>query len=344
VPLQIAAKMAESAAVRPEPSPEHWSTHALTFGARDTSTQERTPGQLRSLWRREDLPSSPTAQRAAWRTPWLSPHLVKPAPLALVLQTRSFWRSPGWRQVVRRVTAGGVTLGGWMTLVWMGAALLMGFRDDQLRTILFTLVTAGAVVWHAPRLLLLRGPVQRLRQLMRFDRASALPAPITSGAWQRVRGQVLDGPTFESATGKPCVVAYYIGDRAGPAVPPQEQPQGEAHATTFRLILPSREVVRVLIEHARFLTRPVAVDAPFLKGEPLAVLPLTTRTGAGARAQILHEELIAPGDHIELLGCFHRTLDRAGSAGSRTPAVETIVTGEARRPLLLRALRAESLR
>jgi hypothetical protein len=321
--------MAEWAAVRPEPSPEHWSPHALTFGTRDTSTQERTPGQLRSLWRREDLTSSPTARRAAWRMR-LSPHLVKPAPNALVLQTRSFWRSPGWRQVVRRVTAGGTTL------LWMGTPLLMGF-DDQLRTILLTLVAAGAVVWHAPRLLLLRGPVQRLRQLMRFDRASALPAPITSGGWQRVRGQVLEGPTFESATGKPCVVAYYIGDRAGPAVPPEEQPQGEAHATTFRVILPSREVVRVLIEHARFLPRAVAVAAPFLNREPLAVLPLTTRTGAGARAQILHEELIAPGDHIELLGCFHRTLDRGGSAGSRTPAVETIVTGEARRPLLLRS-------
>jgi hypothetical protein len=328
--------MAEWAAVRPEPSPDHWSPHALTFDARETSTQERTPGQLRSLWRREDLISSPTARRAAWRMR-LSPHLVKPAPNALVLQTRSFWRSPGWRQVVRRVTAGGTTL------LWMGTPLLMGF-DDQLRTILLTLVAAGAVVWHAPRLLLLRGPVQRLRQLMRFDRASALPAPITSGGWQRVRGQVLEGPTFESATGKPCVVAYYIGDRAGPAVPPEEQPQGEAHATSFRVILPSREVVRVLIEHARFLPRPVAVDAPFLDGEPLAVLPLTTRTGAGARAQILHEELIAPGDHIELLGCFHRTLDRGGSAGSRTPAVETIVTGDARRPLLLRGARAESLR
>jgi hypothetical protein len=228
----------------------------------------------------------------------------------------------------------------------MSAPLAFYGQNPLWRALFIGLLATGLLAVQIPRLAHLSRHFTRLRHALRFERAplAALPLPATPGGWIRVRGQVLDGPTFDSATGQPCVLASYVGGRTALIFTQAHRQQGEVHATSFRVVLPSREVVRVLVEHARFLSRPVVVNAAFLQADPLAVLPLTTRTGARAWTRILHQELIAPGDHIELLGCFHRTLDRAGSAGSRTPAVETIVTGDARRPLLLRTADPESLR
>jgi hypothetical protein len=189
----------------------------------------------------------------------------------------------------------------------------------------------------------LPGYAQRLLDEARFGRAPLddLSGPLGTGTWRRVRGVVLEGSTFASATGHPCVVAAYLGHRftRGEQNQAAVAVREEIHATSFRIMLPSRAVVAVRVEHARFLPRPRSAEHSLFARGSLAAYRLATRAGEPAEAHVRHQELVLPGDPVEVLGCFHRALARGGSPGSRTPALETVASGDGPRPLLLRAPR-----
>lgn len=150
-----------------------------------------------------------------------------------------------------------------------------------------------------------RAARRRLRQTQVVSGSLATVA----GGSIRVRGWVLEGPGFASASGRErCVLACYAGlvggrrDLAG---------QVEVHAMPSCLLLVGDHVIEVALDGARYLEHPPGM------------------------APRVHEQTIAVGDEVEVLGNLVRTIDQA-TGGYRTPLVKLVLAGDDRRPLLVR--------
>jgi hypothetical protein len=222
--------------------------------------------------------------------------------------------------------------------VWRGAAIGKLVAVSLLALVgvcIFTLVAgpSGSVLallgmlWLSPWLALTAGSRlprkvrtcrevlrHRLRQRaarrrLRHTQVVAGSLATAAGRWIRVRGRVLEGPGFVSASGRDrCVLACYAGLVGGRESP---EAQAEVHAMPSCLLLVGDDIIEVALEDARYLEH------------RLRVVPR------------VHEQTIAVGDEVEVLGNLVRTIDQGGG-GYRTPGLKLVLGGDDRRPLLLR--------
>ncbi len=165
----------------------------------------------------------------------------------------------------------------------------------------------------------LRHRLRRAADGCRLGRTSALTGSLTgaltgstaatAGGSLRLRGRVLAGPGFVSASGRVgCVLACYAGLVRG-----RESREGwtEVHALPRCRLLVGEDVVELALDGARYLERHLSP------------------------VRQLHEQTIAEGDEVEVLGSLARTVDPDGG-GYRTPGLKLVLAGDDRRPLLLR--------
>jgi hypothetical protein len=159
---------------------------------------------------------------------------------------------------------------------------------------------------------------RRRRVALRWLRHTPLLAgpPSSAGAgWQRVRGRVLDGTGFVSVGGRRgCVLARYVGLVGGPG---NREPRAEVHAWPSCRLLVGEEVVEVELTRARYVERPVGVDP--------------SRAEASG---VQHEQTVAAGDEIEVLGYVVPQIDQS-TGGYRTPGLKLVMRGDGHRPLVL---------
>jgi len=130
------------------------------------------------------------------------------------------------------------------------------------------------------------------------------------GRWIRVRGQVVAGAGFTSASGRANVVlASYLGcvggifNRGGRA-----RAGWELHGVDFQLALESGEPVTVRVAHATLLGRPARFPGSLATQRPLASRRLD-RAERGRRdqvASVYDERVLAPGDWVEVTGLVRR--------------------------------------
>jgi hypothetical protein len=297
--------------------------------------RELSPAERRASWRGIAEPPPPQVQRAAWRRRWRTSFLVEPTAPAQVLEALRF----PWAADVRERRLGLLSLVHPLAFTALCLALLPWLSPARIFLLLplTTLVGTMLARWPRPRFAITRRARAR-RHLVRA-RPADVADQVVPGQWRRVRGTVLPGTTFPSVSGRPCVLAYYVGERSERVrerdpfdvnATPRGQGSGqeELHALDFRMVLASGEVIDVCVQGARFLPAPPPAEVA-MRGAAALTTPV---------ARVLHEQLVVPGDQLEVLGCFGRALDRAGSAGSRTPRVGTVLRSEGRQALLLRAL------
>jgi hypothetical protein len=146
----------------------------------------------------------------------------------------------------------------------------------------------------------------------RLRGAEVVPGSLgtVAGRCVHVRGRVLEGPGFVSASGRQnCVLACYAG-----LVGSRENREGQAevHAVAACLLLVGEDIVEVALARARYLERRLRVVA---------------RPG-------LDEQTIAVGDEVDVVGNLVRTIDQ-DVGGYRTPGLKLLMGGDDGRPLVL---------
>jgi hypothetical protein len=254
------------------------------------------------------LTPSPGQQAVAGRG---RPGLVAVPEGALLLDARPVWRRGATVKVVV------VSL---LMLLAIGVFTLLGGSSA------LVLVLLG-MLWLSPWLALTAGSrlsrkasrcceLVRHRLRRRAARRRLRHTPVVAGslaraagACIRVRGRVLAGPSFMSASGREnCVLACYAGLLAGQD---DLEARAEVHAVPSCRLIAGEVLLEVALDGARYLER------------PLRLLPR------------LHEQTIAVGDEVEVLGRLVRAIDPEGG-GYRTPGLKLVLGGDDRRPLLIR--------
>jgi hypothetical protein len=163
-------------------------------------------------------------------------------------------------------------------------------------------------------------------------------AQTREGQWVRVRGQILPGPTFTSAGGKPRVVlACYVGTLASLRPSLGGDRRWELHGIDFNIAAVGGERVRVRVAGARFLGRPSVVPVEWFERRPLASRN-TDRRGIEV-ASVYGEDVVAVGDEIEVLGFLRREIDPAAEAGFRGSPLTLVLGARQRWSLLIRRAR-----
>jgi hypothetical protein len=132
-----------------------------------------------------------------------------------------------------------------------------------------------------------------------------------AGGWVRVRGRVLEGPGFVSASGRAdCVLACYSGWVG------RDQPEARAEVQVVSscLVLVGAEVVEVALDGAVFVEQSLRLSS---------------------RRQ---EQTIAVGDEIQAVGYLLRVIDQQGrqqGGGYRRPGFKLLLRGSDGRPVIL---------
>jgi len=157
--------------------------------------------------------------------------------------------------------------------------------------------------------------------------------------WIRVRGQVVAGAGFTSASGRANVVlAAYLGcvggilNRGGRA-----RVGWELHGVDFDLALESGEHATVRVDHATLLERPARFPASLATQRPLVSRRLD-RAERGRRdqvASVYDERVLAPGDWVEVIGLVRREVDPAVEAGPRGVRLRSLLVSTASRRVLI---------
>jgi hypothetical protein len=262
-------------------------------------------------------PGVRTAAARTRRRPRSRAALVEAPQGTLLLDRGPAWRKGSlWTLLVRA----------WQVLFILGVLALVAGPAGSM-------VAFVGVLWLSPWLGLLAADsrlVQRIRtgrQLLRRGRLRRAAhrrlrgMPLRVGAlgppgagWRRVRGRVLDGAGFASAGGRQgCVLAHYAGlvGEAG-----DREPQVELHAVPSFLLVVGDEIVEVALADARYVERPVSVEV-----------------ARGADA-VQHEQTVAAGDEIEVLGYLGRQIDQSTGA-YRTPGLKLVMGGDGQQPLVV---------
>lgn len=195
--------------------------------------------------------------------------------------------------------------------------------------------SAAVTTWLA-----LRPRAARALAWIKLKRAPAIRALREQPAesWVRFSGRVLEGGGFRSASGiDGCVLAHYVG-HAGHPLDPDAQSLIETHAIAFQILGPNREVFHVAIDHAHFIARPIPLDGRLHDHAALASRPITTRGNLPSSAVVRHEQVLRPGDEVEIMGQLHRDVDPTAAGGYRAPALRHVLRGTPRRKLQIRAV------
>jgi hypothetical protein len=155
-----------------------------------------------------------------------------------------------------------------------------------------------------------------------------------------VRGTVLPAPGFTSATGaRGAIVASYLGSVGSV----REAVHGarscwELQAVDFSLGLDGGGEVAVRVAGGTLLGRPAAAPAGLGRARPLSARSLA----GGAVAAVYREQVIAPGDVVEVSGVLSSEIDAAADAadaGARGARLRRRVASDPRSPLVIHFVR-----
>jgi hypothetical protein len=223
--------------------------------------------------------------------------------------------------------------GGWaLSLVERGMPAALPLLDSLALT-----VGAAAVAR------LTFGELHRTRDA-RALAAAPIGLDLREGARTRLRGEVEliaavtpEEPAPPHAPGWSAALAFYVGriGAFGSLFTRFVRPMTELRGRNFRLVLPTGARVLVDVTHARYLSDHPLIAEPRFRGRPL-----WTRVEdeeKGVVVFVYAEDLVGPGDTIDVLGVLTREVDPAGAAASdRGARLGMRIAGTAERPLLLR--------
>ena len=296
------------------------------------------PGpDIRFPWRNPPRTAPTTTTRFPWRRPRPELALVADAAPAVLLERHRVrharplphWLAWGLVPLTAVSTFAFVTAPV-PVLSALGEAVLWGW-------IALALVRRQAR--PAERWLPSRNRLQRLWAAVRLRWATPSEVDdVGPGDWVRVRGRVVEGPSFTSASGQPrCVLAFYLGwvgnlrqgDRDSYA-------QAELYAVPTCTIVVHGEVFEVDLSGAHFLERRSHVDGRLLASGALALRRVALPYGTKVAAQVQYQEVVAVGDEIEVFGHLARRIDRSAAGAYRRPSLKNVLGGEGHRRLLLR--------
>jgi hypothetical protein len=223
------------------------------------------------------------------------------------------------------------------SIVGFGASQLVTLLPGPLSTAAFVTFLAGcaSVVALAP---------WRRRSLhRRLERASPLTvARECQGRLVRVQGIVqARGGTFTSALGRQAVLARYLGSRGRIQGPGRfSRAMWERHGLDFSVQALDGQEIWVESAHLALLPHPPVLDPRFREQRPVFVHDGSgTSAGREGRASWVYvEEVIGPGDMVEVAGVLELVPHVAGSAGSdREPRLAPVLRGRPGRPVLVQA-------
>ncbi len=128
------------------------------------------------------------------------------------------------------------------------------------------------------------------------------------------------------------LVARYIGSRGRRDRPRWlQRPHWELHAVDFDVVLSTGESVRVLTTELVMLPHPPRI----LRQE--VPVPLEPGDSTDSKAWIYSEEVVSPGDEVEVAGTLRFVVDPAGySASDHQPRMVSLLTGDPSAPAVLR--------
>lgn len=190
-------------------------------------------------------------------------------------------------------------------------------------------------------LLGLRGFWGRWRTQRLLDRVPCAGSDkIADGTRVRIRGVAWPRVgTFRSVIGREVLVARYIGSRGRfGRLRWLQRPRWELHAVDFDVEMDGGERVWVRVSHLVFLPHPPPTARQTLP------IPAASTPNTGERSWIYREDLLAPGDVVELAGTLHVASDPRGRvAFDRQPRLVSVLEGDDSSPILLRTAKPGAL-
>jgi hypothetical protein len=149
------------------------------------------------------------------------------------------------------------------------------------------------------------------------------------------------GGTFVTPGGRPALVARYLGTIGGVDQAQKGPVHWELHAIDFCVQLDDATAVEVQTEHLVLVPHPPQPPKDLFAGRP--VLADDLQVEQRAYAWIHHEEIIAPGDLVDVAGILDHAALPSGSAGSdRQPRLVPVLRGDPHHPVCIRPRLAAS--
>jgi hypothetical protein len=216
------------------------------------------------------------------------------------------------------------------TLIGYFSAIAI-LKSNLPMVIRFTLVAgmmAGVVV------VILRPFLKGRRMKALLERTpEGSPSHLEEGARVRLVGIARPrAGTFRTVLGRQALVARYIGSRGRRDRPRWlQRPHWELHAVDFDVVLSTGKSVRVLASELVLLPHP---PRPLRQEVPVPVAPADS---TDSNAWIYSEEVVSPGDEVEVAGIIRYVVDPAGySASDHQARMVSLLTGDPSVPVVLR--------
>jgi hypothetical protein len=189
--------------------------------------------------------------------------------------------------------------------------------------------------------------LHRTRHQRAFARRPARQSLTDARLGERVllRGIIGPGPTTRSAgTKRDGVLALYLGRVASitsSVAPGLTRALQELRGLPFRLMLADGVHVSVDVSNAVFVSSHPLVEEPRFDGRPL-FSHIEEREGSNAVCFCYAEDVLGPGDEVEVLGTYCEEPDPVGYLqGYRGARLAPRLTGSGLRPLLVRRVPGE---
>jgi hypothetical protein len=197
-------------------------------------------------------------------------------------------------------------------------------------------VWIGMTIAFSP---LLRTAWLRWRFRRAIDRASA-PNLQQAHRGGRIRisgwAQARSG-TFATPLNRQALVARYLGTIASLKRPHNGRVRWELHALDFVVRMDDGTDVLVRAEDLVLLPHPPSLPKDLFEGRP--VLSEALQTEKRPYGWVYREEVIAPGDRVDVLGVIDHVIDPSGSVGSdRQPRLIPLLTSAPRAPVCVRVV------
>ena len=218
------------------------------------------------------------------------------------------------------------------------AGLTLGILEPSLAATFPALQGLGIVLGMGALLAVSIAELRRDRYRRAFERTPVRTslAGCHRGDRVRVRGKVAAGPLPpRSGTPKDAALALYVGQIR--RFDGQNLTLHEVRGQDFRLLLDRNESASVDVSGALWVTTGSTLGEPRVHDEPL-----WSRVDDPERGVVVFvhaEELIRPGDEVEVLGTLEHIIDPvAERPGYRDSPLGALLRGTKSRPLVLRRL------
>jgi hypothetical protein len=218
------------------------------------------------------------------------------------------------------------------------AGLTLGILEPSLAAVFPALQGLGIALGLGALLAVSVAELRRDRFRRVFDRTDVRTSLASCRRGQRVRlrGKVAAGPTPpRSGTPRDAALALYVGQIR--RFDGKNVTLHEVRGQDFRLLLDNNESAAIDVSGALWVTVGSTLGEPRVHDEPL--WSRVDDPEKGIVVFVHAEELIRPGDEIEVLGTLEYVIDPAvDRPGYRESPLGAVLRGSKSRPLVLRRL------